>query len=64
MNDPVHRAATQELIMRLIDQDPHCQLVDRGHLDRLRARNLDAAEATGSGRCGHRGGRFQKVAAL
>jgi hypothetical protein len=34
MNDPVDRTAAQELIVHLIDQDPHGQLVNRRNLDR------------------------------
>jgi hypothetical protein len=40
-----HRAAAQELIVLLIDQNPHRELVDGRHLNRLRACDLDAREA-------------------
>src|SRR2546421_9208191 len=52
MNDTIHSAATQELIMSLIDQNPHCQFVDGRNLYGLRARDLDAPEAaSGGSRC-------------
>ena len=62
MHDAFDRAAAQELIVRLIDQHPHRQLVDGRNLDRLRARDLDAAEAADCGGCRERGRSFQKIA--
>ena len=63
VNHAVDGAAAQELVVLLVDQHTHGQLVDGRHLDRRRAGELDAAEARGC-RAGKGGGGFEEIATV
>jgi hypothetical protein len=63
MNHAVDGAAAQELVVLLVDQHTHGQLVDGWHLDRRRARELDAAKARGC-RADEGGGSFEELATV
>ena len=63
VNHAVDGAAAQELVVLLVDQHTHGQLVDGRDLNRRRARELDAAEARGC-RAGKGGGGFEELATV